>query len=135
MISIETDDILFNILNASEELKHSLSGGIFVQGERPDNSEKEDVTINNIVVTHEYPQSGTSNINIHVPDLKVKIHKQEQRKADRERLRFLTNLILSILKEARINGLTFWIDTETVIKEPAISEHYTNLRIEWNIHK
>lgn len=135
MISIETDDILFNTLNASEGLKNSLTGGIFVQGERPDNSEKEDVTINNIVISHEYPQSGTSNINIHVPDLKVKIQGQEQRKADRERLRFLTNLVISILKEARINGLIFWIDTETVIKEPAISEHYTNLRIEWNIHK
>lgn len=50
MQSIETDDILFEILNASAELKAALSGGIFVQGERPDNSGKEDVVINYICI-------------------------------------------------------------------------------------
>ena len=43
MLSIETDDILFEILNASTELKAELSGGIYVQGERPDDSEDEDI--------------------------------------------------------------------------------------------
>lgn len=70
MQSIETDDILFEILNASAELKAALSGGIYVQGERPDNSGKEDVVINNLFLNHEVPQTGTSNVNIHVPDKK-----------------------------------------------------------------
>ena len=73
MQSIETDDILFEILNASAELKAALSGGIFVQGERPDNSGKEDVVINNLFLNHEVPQTGTSNVNIHVPDKKERI--------------------------------------------------------------
>ena len=64
MQSIETDDILFEILNASAELKAALSGGIFVQGERPDNSGKEDVVINNLFLNHEVPQTGTSNVRI-----------------------------------------------------------------------
>lgn len=135
MLSFDTDDILFTVLNASSELKAAIKGGIYVQGERPNNSEKEDIVINNIVISHDYPQSGTSNINIHVSDLKIKINKQEQRKADRERLRFLTELVIGILKAANVEGLTFWIENETVIKEPAISQHYTNLRINWNIHK
>ncbi len=135
MLSFDTDDILFKILNASVELKAAINGGIYVQGERPDNSEKEDIVINNIVISHDYPQSGISNINIHVSDLKIKINKQEQRKADRERLRFLTELVIGILKAANVEGLTFWIENETVIKEPTISQHYTNLRINWNIHK
>jgi hypothetical protein len=135
MLSFDTDDILFTILNASEELKETISGGIYVQGERPDNSEREDIVINNIVINHDYPQSGTSNVNIHVEDLKLKIKGQEQRKADRERLRFLTDKVVRILKAANIQGLTFWIENETVIKEPAVFQHYTNLRINWNIHK
>jgi hypothetical protein len=135
MLSFDTDDILFTILNASEELKEAISGGIYVQGERPDNSEGEDIVINNIVINHDYPQSGTSNVNIHVEDLKLKIKGQEQRKADRERLRFLTDKVVRILKAANIQGLTFWIENETVIKEPAVFQHYTNLRINWNIHK
>jgi len=36
----------------------------FVQGERPDNSGKEDVVINNLFLNHEVPQTGTSNVNI-----------------------------------------------------------------------
>ena len=135
MISFETDDVLFEVLNASTELKNAINGGIYVQGERPDNSSKEDIVINNITVTHELPQSGASNVNIHVADLNVKINGQEQRKANRERLRTITSLVLSILKAARIEGLTFWVTNETVIKEPAIKQHYNNLRISWNIHK
>ena len=73
MQSIETDDILFEILNASADLKAALSGGIFVQGERPDNSGKEDVVINNLFLNHEVPQTGTSNVNIHVPDKKERM--------------------------------------------------------------
>lgn len=135
MQAIETDDILFEILNASAELKAALSGGIYVQGERPDNSGKEDVVINNLLLNHEVPQTGTSNVNIHVPDKKVSIDGKEQFKADRERIRELTAIVLSVLKSANISGLTFRIVTETVTKESDISEHYNNLRIEWNIQK
>lgn len=135
MISFETDDILFEVLNASAELKNAINGGVYVQGERPDNSSKEDIVVNNIAITHERPQSGTSNVNIHVEDINLKINGQEQRKADRERLRTLTSLVLSTLKAARIEGLTFWVTNETVIKETAIKQHYNNLRISWNIHK
>lgn len=135
MQSIETDDILFGILTASAELKTALTGGIYVQGERPDNSEKEDVVINNLFLNHEVPQTGTSNVNIHVPDRKRKIGRQEQFKANRERLRELTAIVLTALKSANIEGLTIRVVTETVIKEPNVSEHYNNLRIEWNIQR
>jgi len=133
MQSIETDDLLFEVLNASVAIKSALSGGVYVQGERPDGSELEDVVINNLTFSHEIPQSGTSNVNIHVPDLKVMIGGKEQRKADRERLRLLTGIVLETLKAARITGLTFWITNESVIKEPEVSQHYNNIRISWNI--
>lgn len=134
MLSIETDDILFEILNASTVLKAQLSGGIYVQGERPDDSEDEDIVINCLYLSHDIPQSGTSNVNIHVPDKKTKIRGKEQRKADRERLRLLTSLVLAVLKSAKVTGLTINVANETVIKEPDISQHYNNLRIDWNIH-
>lgn len=133
MQSIETDDILFGILNASAELKAALSGGIYVQGERPENSGKEDVVINNIFLSHEVPQNGTSNVNIHVPDKQERIGRTEQFKANRERIRELTAIVLSVLKSANITGLSIRVSTEAVVKEPNISEHYNNLRIEWNI--
>ena len=132
MQSIETDDILFEILNASAELKATISGGIYVQGERPDNSGKEDVVINNLFLNHEVPQTGTSNVNIHVPDKKERICRAEQFKANRERI---TAIVLSVLKSANITGLSIRVSSETIIKEPGINEHYNNLRVEWNIQR
>jgi hypothetical protein len=133
--SFDTDDILYKTLASSEELTKEISGGIYSESERPDNSEDEDITVNTITVNNNMPQQGTSNVNIYVPDLKLKIEGQEQRKADRERLHQLTNLVISILETAKFEGLIFWIINETVIKEPEIYQHYTNLRIEWNIVK
>ncbi|MCL1932766.1 MAG: hypothetical protein FWF53_02990 [Candidatus Azobacteroides sp.] len=134
LLSFDTDDILFRILSESVELKSAVSGGIYTT-DRPDNSEKEDITVNTITVTGDMPQSGTSNVNIHVPDLKTRINGQEQRKADRERLRQLTASVVSVLEAARVEGILFRIANQTTIREPEIAQHYTNLRIEWNICK
>lgn len=134
LLSFDTNDILFAVLTASEELKSAISGGIY-NTDRPDNSGKEDITINTISVNGNIPQGGTSNVNIHVPDLKLKIKGQEQRKIDRERLREITHLVIAALEAANVEGLLFWVSNETVIAEDAIQQHYANLRITWNIHK
>jgi hypothetical protein len=134
LLSFDTDDILLEVLNASDDLKAAINGGIYAESERPDNSEKEDITVNTIAITREYsPQRGTSNVNIYVPDLRLKIKGQEQRKVNRERLRQITQLVISVLDTARISGLIFWVTNETTIKEAQIYQHYKNLRIEWNI--
>ena len=133
MHSIDTDDTLFQILNASAALKAELTGGIYVLGERPDGSEKEDIVVNNLFINHTIPQTGTSNVNIHVPDMTLTIGGKQQHKANRERLRTLTALTLGALKAANIQGLAIRITNETIIKEPNIPEHYTNVRVDWNI--
>jgi hypothetical protein len=132
--SFDTDDILFQVLNGSDELKAAIAGGIYTD-DRPLNSEKEDITVNTITVTGNHPQQGTSNVNIHVTDLKLKIRGQEQRMANRERLRRITDMVIRVLEAARVEGLIFWVSNQTTIKEPDIDQHYTNLRIEFNICK
>jgi hypothetical protein len=134
LLSSDTNDILFTVLSASEELTAAISGGIY-NTDRPENSDKEDITINTISVNGEMPQGGTSNINIHVRDLTLKIKGQEQRMIDRERLRIIFRLVISVLNAASVEGLIFWVSNETIIVEDAIKQHYTNLRITWNIHK
>jgi len=135
MQSIETNDILYNVLNGSEELKAAITGGIYVLGERPDDSEAEDIVINNLFLSHDIPQTGTSNINIHVADMKLKIRGKAQRKADVERIRTITALVIKAVKAANIPGITIRISTETVVKEPNINQHYNNIRVEWNIQR
>lgn len=133
--SIDTDDILYKLIQgavASGEVK--ISGGVFVQGERPDNSEAEDIVINTITVTHEKPQTGTSNVNIYASDKKVRIRGREQRKADRERLRAIGDALVAYLDAQNVADLEYWIESDITIKEIEVKQHYRNLRISWNIH-
>lgn len=132
-ISFDTDDILYQILSSNTELKNMVTGGIY-KGERPDSSEKEDIVINTITVTQELPQQGASNVNIYVPDMLIKIAGKPQRKANTERLRALTNKVLNVLADASVEGLMFWVTNQSVLKEPDVFQHFSNLRIEWNIH-
>lgn len=133
--SIDTDDILYKLIQAavaSGEVK--ISGGVFVQGERPDNSEAEDIVINTITITHEKPQTGTSNVNIYASDKTVKIRGKEQRKADRERLRTIGDALADYLDAQNVADLEYWIESDITIKEIEVKQHYRNLRISWNIH-
>ena len=133
--SIDTDDILFEIVSeAVTSGKVVINGGVFTQGERPDDSEAEDIVINTITVTHDKPQTGTSNVNIYAKDLKLRIKGKEQRKADRERLRTIGNALVAYLDAQNIADLEYWIESDIVIKELEVNQHYRNIRISWNIH-
>ena len=136
--SIDTDDILFKIVSeAVTSGKVVINGGVFTQGERPDDSEAEDIVINTITVTHDKPQTGTSNVNIYAKDLKLRIKGKEQRKADRERLRTIGDALVAYLDAQNIADLEYWIESDEsdiVIKELEVNQHYRNIRISWNIH-
>ena len=133
--SIDTDDILYKIVaEAVSTGVVKISGIVCTQGERPDDSETEDIVINTITVTHEKPQTGTSNVNIYASDLKVKIRGKEQRKADRERLREIGDALVSYLDAQNIADLEFWIESDIVLQEQQVNQHYRNIRISWNIH-
>lgn len=133
--SIDTDDILYKIVaEAVSTGVVKISGIVCTQGERPDDSETEDIVINTIIVTHDKPQTGTSNVNIYASDLKVKIRGKEQRKADRERLREIGDALVSYLDAQNIADLEFWIESDIVLQEQQVNQHYRNIRISWNIH-
>ena len=131
--TFDTDSILYGILNVTA-VTSSISGGIFA-GERPDNSELEDITINTIDLTQESePQLGTSNVNIHVADLTVTLDGRQQRKEDRSRLKAISAMVLSALRSAKVEGLSLTISGQTTIREAETNQHYVNLRINWFIH-
>lgn len=133
--SIDTDDILYKIVaEAVSTGVVKISGIVCTHGERPDDSETEDIVINTITVTHDKPQTGTSNVNIYASDLKVKIRGKEQRKADRERLREIGDALVSYLDAQNIADLEFWIESDIVLQEQQVNQHYRNIRISWNIH-
>jgi len=134
MQSIELDDILYRILTTSTEVTAAINGGVYVLGERPDGSTLQDVVINTLTTSGENrPQLATSNVNIHVPDIKVNIGGQPQRKADRETLREIVAAVKAALKAAVIEGLTIRLGAENILREVSAPEHYANIRVEWFI--
>jgi hypothetical protein len=132
-ITYDTDAILLQILRASD-LTGNLTGGVYA-GDRPDNSAVEDVTINTLPLSQDFlPQVGTSNVNIHVPDLYVTIGGVKQKKENRARLGTLTGIALQAIRETAVPGLSLTVSSQTTIVEVDISQHYVNIRIDWSIH-
>ena len=132
--TFDTDLILYQILNGSPAITSAISGSIYID-ERPDSSEDEDIVVETIDLTQDFiPQSGTSSINIHVSDINIQINGKQQKKANRERLKSLTTIVLDALKSAKIEGLALIVTNQTTIKEPTINQHYVNIRVDWVIH-
>ena len=112
-----------------------ITGGIYTAGERPDNSNAEDIVINNISFEHSTPKRGVSNINIHIPDIAVQINGTPQFKTNRERLQEITQIVTSIIETTTIEGVGLHIDATQVFAEPNAHEHYMNIRASWLIAK
>lgn len=133
-LTYDTDAILYKVLKSSTSVVNGISGGIY-QGERPDDSKAEDITVNTITLTQDSkPQRGVSNLNIHVSDIDVQIAGVRQKKTDTKRLKAITELVLAALRGARISGLKFTVINQSEFNNPEIFQHYVNLRINWSIH-
>jgi hypothetical protein len=132
--TFDTDKILFSLLDNSI-VKYELNGGgIYLGNDRPNDSDKDDIVINTIDLTQEYaPQLGTSNVNIYVADKEILINGKMQLKADRQRLKFLSELVLKVLRNANIDELELIPSSQTILDETSIKQHYVNIRIDWNI--
>lgn len=133
MTSFDIEQIVYNLL-INSEVKQAISGGIYYQDDRPDDSHKEDIVINTISMTQEHlPQLATSNINIYVPDKALRIDGKEQRKPNRERLSTLTALVLKVIRASRVTGLAITPEAQTIIQEASTKQHFCNIRLAWNI--
>lgn len=122
---------LFVLLNNSGI---TISGGVYIEDDRPDNSQLEDIVINTIDVTLDTsPQLATSNVNIYVPDKTKNINGTNQIKSDRIRLRELTKYVIKVLKDAKFEGMKLIVMSSRTMFEPNTKQHYQNIRIEWNI--
>ncbi len=131
--TFETDTLLFSLLRESP-VSAAINGGIYVGDDRPDDSTKEDIVVNSIDLNQDYlPQIGTSNVNIFVPDKIVTIGGKQQLKANRTRLKELSNMTIETLRNANITGLKIILVSQTILAEPSVNQHFVNVRINWNI--
>ena len=127
----DLDEILFRLFNSSTQLKSAISGGIYL-GQRPDNSEKEDIVISTISITQEYsPQIATSNINIHVSDLLQSVAGKQMRFENRIKIKSISEIVLNLIRESKFEDLTVYLESQNVIREPIIFQSYSNIRLNW----
>lgn len=133
--TIDTDDMLYKLLSrAIAEGKFSINGVVCQESDRPEDSQTEDIVINTIALSHDKPQDGTSNVNIYVPDKRVKIRGKEQRKTDWGRLKELGDALAAFIEAQNLPDFEMWIESDTTLQEPTAGQHYRNIRIKWNIH-
>jgi len=131
--TFDTDTILFQKLKASA-IVSEITGGIYKR-QRPLNSRNEDIVVNTIILSQDYhPQIGTSNINIHVPDLSVNVAGVSQKMPNDARMKELSQMVLDLIRGEIVPGLLMSIEMQTVIKDSETDQHYVNIRVKWNIH-
>jgi len=132
-MTFDTDAILFSLLKNSS-VKNAINGNIYVGDGRPVDSKDEDIVVNTIYLTSDFhPQIGTSNVNIYVPDTDVQIGGRKQKKSNRVRLKALAEKTMDTLRNTKVEGLLFTIDSQNILAESEVDQHFVNIRISWNI--
>lgn len=133
--AIDLDDLLYSLIRkAAAAGVVRINGLICPEGDRPDDSQTEDIVFNTVAVTQDKPQDGTSNINIYVPDHRVMIRGKEQRSANRERLKQIGDALVSFIDAQNLPDLELWTESDTILSEPSAGQHYRNIRVKWNIN-
>jgi hypothetical protein len=131
--SFDINTIVYRILNV-QTVKNAISGDIYKGDDRPDDSTDEDITINTISLTQDFlPQIATSNVNVYVADKPKTIKGKSMLKADDTRLKAITDIVLSVLRAAKVPGLLFTIEAQSTLAETSVKQHFVNIRISWNI--
>lgn len=131
--TFDLDTIIYGLLNVPS-ITGFITGDVYVGDDRPDDSVCEDIVVNCIDISQDYlPQVGTSNVNVYVPDKPRRIKGKSQYKACRQRMKSITQKVVTELRKAVVPGLKFTIDAQTVLNESEIKQHYVNIRISWNI--
>lgn len=131
--TFDANAIMVELLN-NAKVNETFSGEIYVDGSRPLNSKHEDIVVNVVALQADaLPQAATSNINIYVPDKVVKIDGKNQPVADIARLKEITDTILGVIRSTTIPGLSITPISQTILEEPTLKQHYSNIRINWNI--
>lgn len=122
--TLDAVDLIYSSLKG----KVSASGGIY-KFRRPTDSDKEDVVINALPLTHNRHQKGTCNVNIYVQNLKT----SNGDMPDFKRLKILSSEVTGLLDNQFGDYYSFYIESTQIIEHD--EEFYQNIRIKVNIFK
>ncbi len=120
-------DIIWKKLNTT--VKQQITGDVYKLNRRI-NSDKEDIVINSLPISPDFPESCVVNVNIYVPNISVKIYgKVDNTMPDTLRLKQLTKLVRQQLESVSEAHYIYSYDGQAVIPSPETNEYYSNIRV------
>lgn len=125
-------NLLFRTLNAKlSDLRAAGLDGDIYQQRRPDNSTKTDIVITDLSWNYDTPQTGTFNINVHVPDKSGKsVDGQPQKTPQTAKLTTLTCCVRDAVEGASEVGIDYYIENDALIETPKVGDTYNNIRVQ-----
>ena len=108
--------------------KDVVNGGIY-KDQRPTDSVKEDIVINDVAMDGSYFQDGIFNVNVYVPFLNVKVQGVNQTQPDHNRIRVIASGIYPILDKVYTKDFNMAIVGHRSYTETALKANYINFRI------
>jgi len=124
--TFEVKDVLFGLVNVAS-VKGVISGNIYLDF-RPTDSDKEDVVINSLPISHTSWQQCTANVNIYVKDLKAKLNGGTQDVPNRARLEVITKAVIDAVEGKGGEDWVCNVVSDHVFKNDDGS-HMSNVRI------
>lgn len=129
--SLDLVNIVYQILKGNTALTTALTGSVYKV--RPAGSTKEDIVINSIGVDNMPMQYGVVNVNIHVPNKTVKLGSIQDSVPDTARFKTLTDMVIALVDDVWAEDYNMGVQRQSLIKEQGVNEHYSNVRIEFNL--
>lgn len=131
--TLDAVDILQNHLKTSVLFTDANKpNGIMTKGNRMQNSKKEDVVLNALTLTNATVQEGIINMNVYVPNLSLPTNPVDNTQVDWKRLKYLAALAVQSIGEVYGEDYNFGLQQIIGPLEDEGSQHYVNLRIEFN---
>lgn len=113
------------------EDKPHITGTVY-NGDRPLNSNSEDITIRTLSIGGDgFPQNAMTNINCYVNDI-AEFHGGYVRNG--ARLDQLSEAIVDFIDSIEIPNTAFEVDAATEIADTAVHQHYLNVRVRTDIY-
>ena len=110
-----------------------LRGGIYFDNERPLDSKLEDIVINTPALNGMagHPQNGYSNLNIYVPQMRVKVGGKQRLVRDRLREKDLVEKVTAVVENMQVEGVNY-VESERKEQSADGGESFVNVRVFWN---
>lgn len=116
------------LLVKNSRIASTINGKVYRNGERPQNSTKEDAVVVFITTVGRQTQIGKVNVNIYIPDKNNNGYTKKDSKRCREIERVCQDFVDNLKNGNYIFSTEYAVQT---FDEPKISQHFVNVQLEF----